>query len=127
MIPIKKLAIAPVALKGLTQKNRGSEADWDITSAVVYVRQGASTQTLLHEFLHVLGLEHPEFRPPYYVNIGRSVFSNYLYPEKERIYFEQRFYMSSQEKAAVRMLYSPEIKSGLKKEVFEASVSGLVK
>ncbi len=111
-------AIRPVALHGLTKKNKVTESSSDITSASLYVRQGAATQTLLHEFMHVLGVEHPSIVHPYYVTIGRSVIPNHLYPKGGEPYIQQRFYISEQEKTAIRMLYSPVIRSGLTKEAF---------
>lgn len=108
----------PIALKGLTKKNKESDIFWDITHASVYVREGAHTQTILHEFEHVLGLEHPLHIYPYYVTIGRSVIPEILYPETEYINFIQSFYISEQEKTAIRMLYSKQINPGLKKSIF---------
>ncbi len=116
-------AIRPVALHGLTKKNKVTESSSDITSASVYVRQGAATQTLLHEFMHVLGVEHPTVAHPFYVTIGRSVISNHLYPKGGEPYIQQRFYISEQEKTAIRMLYHPSIRSGLTKEVFLQLIS----
>lgn len=115
-------AIRPAALKGLTRKNKMTESSCAITSAELYVRQGAGSQTLLHEFMHVLGIEHPTFAHPYYVTIGRSVIPNHLYPEGGKPYIHQRFYISEQEKTAIRMLYSPAIRSGLTRQNFEKQV-----
>lgn len=116
-------AIRPVALHGLTKKNKVTELSSDITSASVYVRQGAATQTLLHEFMHVLGVEHPTVAHPFYVTIGRSVIPNHLYPKGGEPYIQQRFYMSEQEKTAIRMLYHPTIRSGLTKESFDRLIN----
>ena len=116
-------AIRPVALHGLTKKNKVTESSSDITSASVYVRQGAATQTLLHEFMHVLGVEHPSVAHPFYVTIGRSVIPNHLYPKGGEPYIQQRFYISEQEKTAIRMLYHPSIRSGLTKSTFLLSIA----
>ena len=116
-------AIRPVALHGLTKKNKVTELSSDITLASLYVRQGAATQTLLHEFMHVLGVEHPTVAHPFYVTIGRSVISNHLYPKGGEPYIQQRFYISEQEKTAIRMLYSPTIRSGLTKESFDRLIN----
>ncbi|MFV0330246.1 MAG: hypothetical protein ACK5KL_10585 [Dysgonomonas sp.] len=108
----------PVALKGLTQKNKESDSSWEINFASVYVREGANTQTLLHEFEHVLGLEHPLRIYPFYITIGRSIIPELFYSETEQIYLKHPFYISEQEKTVIRMLYSSEIKSGLHKDYF---------
>ncbi len=110
--------VVPIALKGLTKRNKETDLFWNIYFARVYVREGAHSQTLLHEFLHVLGLEHPLRIYPYYVTIGRSIIPDVLYGEKELAKSAIPFYMSEQEKVSIKMLYSPEIKPGLKKETF---------
>lgn len=109
--------IVPVALKGLTKRNKDSDFLWSIYFASVYVQEGAHTQTLLHEFQHVLGLEHPLRIYPYYVTIGRSIIPDVLYDD-ELAKSDIPFYMSEQEKTSIKMLYSHQIKPGLKKECF---------
>jgi len=116
-------AMRPAALYGLTRKNKVTKSSAAITSAELYVRQGAGSQTLLHEFMHVLGVEHPTVAHPFYVTIGRSVISNHLYPEGGMPYIQQRFYIAEQEKTAIRMLYSPAIRSGLTRENFKKQIS----
>lgn len=109
----------PKYVNGLTQINKKTPYNWNITFACIYDGPSTTAQTLLHEFEHALGLGHP-FKPyPYYVTIGRSVIPQYFKTDEEFMAFiNQPFYISEQEKKVIRMLYSPDIKSGLHIDVF---------
>lgn len=109
----------PKYVNGLTQINKKTPYNWNITFACIYDGPSTTAQTLLHEFEHALGLGHP-FKPyPYYLTIGRSVIPQYFKTDEEFMAFiNQPFYISEQEKKVIRMLYSPEIKSGLHIDIF---------
>ncbi|MFV0417994.1 MAG: hypothetical protein ACK5KT_04560 [Dysgonomonas sp.] len=109
----------PKYVNGLTQINKKTPYNWNITFACIYDGPSTTAQTLLHEFEHALGLGHP-FKPyPYYLTIGRSVIPQYFRTNEEFMAFiNQPFYMSEQEKKVIRMLYSPDIKSGLHIDIF---------
>ncbi len=109
----------PKYLNGLAKTNRVTRYSSNITFACIYDGQHASSQTLIHEFEHALGLNHPIKLYPYYVTIGRSVIPQYFRSIDEiRAFYNQPFYLSEQEKTVIRMLYSPEIKSGLHIDLF---------
>lgn len=109
----------PFCLNGLARINKVKPYSWDITYASIYDGCEASSQTLMHEFEHALGLNHPIKLYSYYVTIGRSVIPQYLRSQKEIIAFRsQPFYLSDQEKSVIKMLYSDEIKSGMHIETF---------
>jgi len=111
--------LKPKYVNGLTQINKKTPYNWNITYACIYDAQNASSQTLLHEFQHALGLDHPIKPYPYYVTIGRSVIPQYFRSKDEfTAFINQPFYMSEQEKAVIKMLYSPHIKSGLHINIF---------
>jgi len=104
----------PRYVNGVSKINRKTPYSWSITHARVYDACGAQCQTLLHEFEHALGLDHPINLYPYYLTIGRSVIPQYFSTQEEiKDFLSQPFYLSEQEKKAIKMLYSPEIKSGL--------------
>lgn len=92
---------------------------WNIESAQVYDSRHSHPHTLMHEFEHALGLEHPERRYHNYLTIGRSAIPQYFsswYEWAECM--SQPYYLSEQEKAVIRMVYSPQVKSGLRREQF---------
>lgn len=92
---------------------------WNIESARIYDRNCSHSHTLMHEFEHALGLEHPSKTYSIYLTIGRSAIPQYFDSRKQwKALMNQPFYLSEQEKSVIRMLYSPEIKSGLRKDYF---------
>ncbi len=108
-----------VSINGMTTIGARAAYSWAIDSASIYDYRYADPQTLLHEFLHALGLAHPVRFYPYYVTIGRSVIPQYLRSQKEtEAYLKEPFYLSEEEKTVIRMLYSPEVRSGLHIETF---------
>jgi hypothetical protein len=108
-----------VCINGMTTIGARASYSWAIDSASIYDCRHADPQTLLHEFQHALGLAHPVRLYPYYVTIGRSVIPQYLRSQKEtQAYIKQPFYLSEEEKSVIKMLYSPEVRSGLHIETF---------
>lgn len=106
-------------INGMTRIGARADYSWAIDSAAIYDGHNADPQTLLHEFQHALGLAHPVRLYPYYVTIGRSVIPQYFHSQKEvQAYMKQPFYMSEEEKTVLKMLYSPEVVSGLHIETF---------
>lgn len=111
--------LKPKYINGLTQINKKTPYNWNITYACIYDAPSTTAQTLLHEFEHAIGLGHP-FKPyPFYLTIGRSVIPQYFRTNEEFMAFLNRpFYISEQEKTVIKMLYSPDIKSGLHIDFF---------
>jgi len=108
-----------VTINGMTKIGGKMAHTWAIDSASIYDGKYADPQTLLHEFEHAIGLAHPVRLYPYYLTIGRSVIPQYFRSlEEVQAYLKQPFYLSEQEKTVIRMLYSPEIRSGLHIETF---------
>ncbi|MBK5721874.1 hypothetical protein JGH11_13420 [Dysgonomonas sp. Marseille-P4677] len=109
----------PVCLNGMAKINGKSDRSWSINYACIYDGAHSNSQTLLHEFEHALGLDHPIKLYSYYVTIGRSVIPQYFRSKEDvRSFLRQPFYISEQEKKVIKMLYSPEIKAGLHIETF---------
>lgn len=126
LIVYRGVTYAPVSVKsgrvkylnGLSRVNEPSRTSWDIYYASIYHgNSNGGTQTLMHEFEHALGLDHPIKIYPFYVTIGRSVIPSGFVSDP--ISSEQAFYISEQEKTVIRMLYSNSIKPGLRRLVFE--------
>lgn len=106
-------------LNGLSRINKKTAYSWDISFACVYDGYNADSQTLIHEFQHALGLDHPINLYSFYVNIGRSVIPQYFQSQKEfSAYVNEPFYLSGQEKKVIRMLYSPQVRPGLHIDIF---------
>lgn len=104
---------------GLAVVERPAMYSWSIKSAQVYDCRRSHTHTLMHEFEHALGLEHPACLYHQYLTIGRSAIPQYFNSWDEWAdCMSQPFYLSKQEKSVIRMMYSPQIKSGLSKENF---------
>lgn len=108
-----------IPLKGIARINEEAEYDWEIRNAQIYDSPGSGTQTLMHEFEHVLGLEHPLRIYPYYLTIGRSANPQHYSSYREwHVFKDVPYYLSEQEKVVIKMLYSSEIKAGLHKDEF---------
>ena len=104
----------PKYVNGIAKINSKSPYSWSIRHAIVYDGCGNQCQTLLHEFEHALGLDHPINMYPYYLTIGRSVIPQYFSSQEEiQDFLSKPYYISEQEKKAIKMLYSPQIKAGL--------------
>lgn len=104
---------------GLAIVERPFMYTWDIESAQVYDSHYSHPHTLMHEFEHALGLEHPEKVYYNYLTIGRSAIPQYFKSWKEWAdCMSQPYYLSDQEKNVIRMMYSPLVKSGLRREQF---------
>lgn len=90
---------------------------------------------IMHEFLHAIGIDHPEKEYPFYTVMGvntyvvleaQEVGSKYpdygivlnTWDEYDALYDKSYNNMSEQEKKAVKMLYSSDFKSGLTKKYF---------
>jgi len=109
----------PRYVNGIAKINSKSRYSWSIDFAVVYDGCGSQCQTLLHEFEHALGLDHPINMYSFYLTIGRSVIPQY-FSSKEEIqeFLAQPYYLSEQEKRVIKMLYSTEIRAGLHIDTF---------
>ncbi|MDU1889461.1 MAG: hypothetical protein E6767_02120 [Dysgonomonas sp.] len=106
-------------LNGLARINKRTTYSWDINFACVYDSYNGTSQTLIHEFQHALGLDHPINLYPFYVTIGRSVIPQYFKSKEEtQAYLNEPFYLSNQEKKVITMLYSSEVKPGLHIDLF---------
>lgn len=106
-------------LNGLARINKKTPYSWEISYACIYDGCEASSQTLMHEFQHALGLSHPIKLYSYYLTIGRSVIPQYFRSKEEiQNFLDQPFYLSEQEKTVIKMLYSPEIPAGLHINLF---------
>ena len=118
-VPTSKRITKPIPVEGIAKTNEASDYSWDINHAHIYIGHYSSTQTIMHEFEHILGLEHPIMLYDFYLTIGRSVIPQHYSVYGEWLRFQSMpYYISKQEKTVIRMLYSPEIKPGLQKEVF---------
>lgn len=108
----------PFGVNGLAKINECTPLSREIRYAHIYDAKQAHTQTLMHEFEHVLGLEHPFRIYDYYLTIARSVIPQDYTAYGTWLQFQgMPYYISPQEKTAIRLLYSSGIRSGLKKEV----------
>ena len=94
---------------------------WSNTYSEIYdTHHYNGAKHIFKEFEHALGLDEPAKQYPFYTNINSNT------PQKPYIFrsFEEsdscmaQFYISEQEKMVIKMLYSPAIKSGLRKEEF---------
>lgn len=104
---------------GLAIVERPSIYSWSIESARIYDCRRSHTHTLMHELEHALGLEHPKTSYRQYLTIGRSAIPQHFNSWNEWAEcMSQPFYLSEQEKTVIRMIYSPQIKSGMSKENF---------
>lgn len=92
----------------------------NITHAELLILQNmVDASILLHELEHALGLAHPKRRYPYILNIcGRESPAIFKTIDEYLEYSKNRYPISKQEKDALRMLYSRDFKSGLKRETF---------
>lgn len=120
IVPSRTKYLPPaVCINGMTKIGGRAAHTWAIDSATIYDGYHADPQTLLHEFEHAIGLAHPVRLYPYYVTIGRSVIPQYFRSLGEvQAYLKQPFYLSEEEKTVIRMLYSPEVRSGMHIETF---------
>lgn len=106
-------------LEGLAQTNSETEYSSDIRFAALYDATSSISQALMHEFEHVLGLEHPSQFYPYYLTIGETVMPQHIYLDNHYMAYSQKpYYISEQEKNVIRMLYSPTIHAGLDRDMF---------
>ncbi len=109
----------PRYVNGLSKINKATAHSWNITFACVYDGCNSCAQTLLHEFEHAIGLDHPINLYADYLTIGRSVIPQYFRSQEEvQNFLNQPFYLSEQEKTVIRMLYSSEIRAGLHIDLF---------
>jgi len=109
----------PKYVNGIAKINSKSRFSWSINFAIVYDGCGNQCQTLLHEFEHALGLDHPINMYSFYLTIGRSVIPQYFSSQEEiQEFLAQPYYLSEHEKKAIRMLYSTEVKPGLHIDTF---------
>ena len=94
-----------------------------IKKAEIYILKELSeqnaTSVLVHEFLHAIGLSHATNQYDFHTAIATykspNIFNSIDDYEKHA---ENKYFISEQEKQVIRMLYSPEIKVGLKKSKF---------
>ena len=86
---------------------------WNIEYAEVY--DIWYSPVIFHEIIHAIGLQHPSIEYPFYMKIAGS-YNFYSFEEAEKLY--NPLYISEEEKIIIKMLYSPYIKSGLRKEKF---------
>lgn len=112
----------PKKRKGLGYTNTKSDSFFysSITQAEIYeVKYLYNKDILLHEFLHAIGLSHASKDYAYYINMT-SPKSPYKFKSMQ-VYdsvMSTRFPISIQEKEVIRILYSKEIVTGLKKKDF---------
>ncbi|MBF0647484.1 hypothetical protein IR083_01465 [Dysgonomonas sp. GY75] len=117
--PANKPRQKPIFVNGIARINEAIDHAWEINFAHIYDGRESGTQTLMHEFEHMLGLEHPMMLYEYYLTIGRSAIPQHYSAYGGWLRFQGvPYYISEQEKTVIRMLYSPEIKAGLKKDDF---------
>ncbi|WP_029902305.1 hypothetical protein [Prevotella sp. 10(H)] len=116
---INKPRQKPTYTNGIARINEATDHSWNINFAHIYDGPTTGTQTLMHEFEHILGLEHPMMLYEYYLTIGRSSIPQHYSAYGDWFRFHRMpYYISPREKAVIRMLYSPEIRSGLKRDEF---------
>lgn len=115
----------PDTLKGLTQINPESMYSWSIEQAYIYDRYHSDGLTLMHELEHALGLNHPTKIYSSALTIGWGTTSQLFKPEEWYAYKKKKYRLTDLEKKVIRMLYSPEIKSGLSKDVFMKKMMGV--
>ena len=89
----------------------------------------------MHEFLHAIGISHPQKEYPFYTAIGRNTYvvleaqkAGSKYPANSIVLktwddldaLQAKSYnsLSEQEKKAIKMLYSSDFKSGLLRRHF---------
>ena len=106
---------------GCENSNLFETLSWSNTYSEIYdTHHYNGAKHIFKEFEHALGLDKPARQYPFYTNINSNT------PQKPYIFrsFEEsdscmaQFYISEQEKMVIKMLYSPAIKSGLRKEEF---------
>lgn len=94
---------------------------FNLISVDMYLYDAFKTHTLMHEFLHGLGLDHPTMQhvdDPMILSVGTK-FPNYFKSLDESYEFmDNKFYISEAEMNVLRMLYSSGLKSGLYRSVF---------
>lgn len=119
-----------------------------IQNGIIYEMENAKYLTLMHEFEHVLGLNHPqkaypfglliwgqdspgkasdnynvekhsplELEPGHYHFKSFEDFARYQEEQKQHVQVFTEM-LTEQEKQVIRMLYSPDIKAGLKRSTF---------
>jgi hypothetical protein len=107
---------------GCTKLNKWTES-LNINSVDIYEPILTSSNVLLHEFLHGLGLSHPEKMYPFKMVIKGTEAPELFYSEEEwEEYDKIKYPLSEQEKQVLRMLYSSTIKSGLKIKCFKEKI-----
>ena len=119
---------------GYTEVNHFNLFSESICKADVYTTKN-SLSVLPHEMCHAIGLAHPENRYPYYNIMGINSFiikeffddpskinlSKYdlvLDTNDDFITFQKENIIPPQEREVIKMLYSEDIKVGLKKKYF---------
>ena len=91
-----------------------------ITTAKIYEKNYSSgTKTLLHEFLHAIGLWHASRPYNFHIAMATRESPNIFYSLEELDeHHDIEFFISEQEKQVIRMIYSSGVKSGLKRKTF---------
>jgi hypothetical protein len=82
-------------------------------------KRAVGNNTIIHEFLHAIGLSHPS--KPHKLHLVMSTSNtppSFFTIETYEAYKENNYYISEQEKQVIKMLYSSDVKSGLQKEDF---------
>ena len=119
---------------GFTDVNRFNIFSESIHKADIYTIK-SSLSVLPHEMCHAIGLSHPENRYPFYNIMGINSFftkdiindSSQIKPEKydlifntydDVVKFQKENIIPSQEQEVIKMLYSDDVKVGLKKKYF---------
>jgi len=87
---------------------------WDIKYAEVY--DIWYSNVIFHEILHAIGLQHPSKEPPFYMRICSAY--NFYSLDEVIFLLDNPLYISEEEKLIIKMLYSPHIKPGLKRQKF---------
>jgi hypothetical protein len=122
---------------GYTLVNDLSKSTAIISADVYTVKYCRSV--LPHEFEHAIGLSHPTQRYPFYNTIGINDFEvkeldkNKVFPPNSIVFETWKDYdnfmkkinkekISEQEKIAIKMLYSSDFKSGLKRKTFQTKM-----
>lgn len=85
-----------------------------ISKAWIFESNNVSSIALTHELEHILGLSHPRKGHPYALNIKGNESPSSI----PAYYYTDTYYLSNQEKKVIKMLYSSEIKNGLKRSSF---------
>jgi len=91
---------------------------WNIKYAEVHEIAPSNFNIILHEVLHAIGLGHPSKEYRFFLRMAapKKIFGSF--EESEKFSDNPLLYMSEEEKEVIKMLYSPYIKSGLRKKEF---------